>query len=82
MLVPLLETRIWNNTINVDYEALAEVNTSIARIDSYLAKINPDTLISKVSEEDIAKVIELWTGIPASRIRENELAKLKDLDVE
>ena len=67
---------------NVDYEALAEVNTSIARIDSYLAKINPDTLISKVSEEDIAKVIELWTGIPASRIRENELAKLKDLDVE
>ena len=67
---------------NVDYEALAEVNTGIARIDSDLAKIDPDSLISKVSEEDIAKVIELWTGIPASRIRENELAKLKDLDVE
>ncbi len=33
-----------------------------------------------VTEEDIAKVIELWTGIPASRIRENELAKLVDIE--
>ena len=66
----------------VDYQALAEVNTSLARIDSEIAEINPDELISKVTEEDIAKVIELWTGIPASRIRENELAKLADLEEE
>lgn len=66
----------------VDYEALAEVNTSLARIESELSEINPDALVSSVTEEDIAKVIELWTGIPASRIRENELSKLADLEEE
>ena len=66
----------------VDYQALAEVNTSIARIDSELDGIDPDSLIARVTEEDIAKVIELWTGIPASRIRENELSKLADLESE
>lgn len=66
----------------VNYEALADVNTNLARIDTEISEINPDTLISKVTEEDIAKVIELWTGIPASRIRENELSKLADLEDE
>ncbi len=66
----------------IDYKALAEVNTSLARIDTELDGINAEDLIAKVTEEDIAKVIELWTGIPASRVRENELAKLADLENE
>lgn len=66
----------------VDYEALAEVNTSLAKINSELSQIDPESLTAKVTEEDIAKVIELWTGIPASRIRENELSKLADLEDE
>lgn len=70
------------NAEEVNYEQLAEVNTSLARIDSDLKEIDPETLVSKVTEEDIAKVIELWTGIPASRIKENELSKLADLENE
>lgn len=70
------------NADEVNYEQLAEVNTSLARIDSDLKEIDPETLISKVTEEDIAKVIELWTGIPASRIKENELSKLANLENE
>lgn len=70
------------NADDVNYEQLAEVNTSLARIDSDLKEIDPETLVSKVTEEDIAKVIELWTGIPASRIKENELSKLADLENE
>lgn len=66
----------------INYEALAEVNTELAKIDGEISGIAPETLTSRVSEEDIAKVIELWTGIPASRIRENELAKLADLEDE
>lgn len=66
----------------VNYEELADVNTNLARIDSEMAKIDPATLTSKVNEEDIAKVIELWTGIPASRIRENELSKLANIEDE
>lgn len=70
------------NADEVNYEQLAEVNTSLARIDSDLKEIDPEALVSKVTEEDIAKVIELWTGIPASRIKENELSKLADLENE
>ena len=70
------------NADEVNYEQLAEVNTSLARIDSDLKEIDPESLVSKVTEEDIAKVIELWTGIPASRIKENELSKLADLENE
>ena len=66
----------------INYEALAEVNTSLAKLDNEISGIDPETLTSRVTEEDIAKVIELWTGIPASRIRENELAKLADLEGE
>ncbi len=66
----------------VDYEALATVTTQLAQINSQISEIDPETLTSRVTEEDIAKVIELWTGIPASRIRENELAKLADLEDE
>lgn len=64
----------------VNYEELAKVNTSLARIDGELSKFTPEDLNTTVTEEDIAKVIELWTGIPASRIRENELAKLVDIE--
>ena len=64
----------------IDYEQLADVKSQLAKIDEEIASINPDDIQSKVTEEDIAKVIELWTGIPASRIKENELAKLADIE--
>ena len=70
-----------SNAQDIDYEQLADVKSQLARIDEELASINPEDIHSTVTEEDIAKVIELWTGIPASRIKENELAKLADLDV-
>ena len=78
----LIKKDALTNADEVNYEQLAEVNTSLARIDNDLKEIDPETLVSKVTEEDIAKVIELWTGIPASRIKENELSKLADLENE
>ncbi len=33
-----------------------------------------------VTEEDLAKVIELWTGIPASKIKESELQRVAGLE--
>ncbi len=66
----------------VDYEKLAEVRSDIAKVDQQLAKIDMSKVNAPVTEEDIAKVIELWTGIPSSRIRENELSKLADIDLE
>ncbi len=64
----------------VDYEALATVTSELARVDEALNNIDSDSLTASVTEEDLAKVIELWTGIPQSHIRENELLKLKDIE--
>ncbi|MBQ5398246.1 MAG: ATP-dependent Clp protease ATP-binding subunit [Ruminococcus sp.] len=65
-----------------NYEAIADVRSKIARTDKELSEIDMAKVNAPVEEEDIAKVIELWTGIPSSRIRENELSKLADLESE
>ena len=70
------------NEEEIDYEKLAEVRSDIAKVDQQLAEIDMDKVNAPVTEEDIAKVIELWTGIPSSRIRENELSKLAEIDKE
>ena len=69
-----------SNEENIDYEALASVTSELARVDEQLKGIDESLLIAAVTEEDLAKVIELWTGIPQSRVRENELLKLMDIE--
>ena len=65
---------------NVDFEKIAEIKTQLINIDEKMKQLEPQAVNVQVEEEDLAKVIELWTGIPASRIRENELSKLADLE--
>ena len=64
----------------VDYEALATVTSELARVDEHLKGFDEGSLTAEVTEVDLANVIELWTGIPQSRVRENELLKLKDIE--
>jgi ATP-dependent Clp protease ATP-binding subunit ClpB len=50
-----------------------------------LHKIEPDSkgttiLREEVTEEDIAKVVSTWTGIPVSRLQEGERAKLVKME--
>ncbi len=66
----------------IDYEKLATVKSELARLNQELSSIDESSLINSVTEEDLAKVIELWTGIPSSRVRENELLKLADIDMQ
>ncbi len=65
---------------NIDYEKLATVKYDIAKLEKKIGEMNADSLFADVTEEDIAHVIELWTGIPASKVKENELNKLADLE--
>lgn len=64
----------------VDYEALATVTSELARVEEHLKGFDEALLTAEVTEVDLANVIELWTGIPQSRVRENELLKLKDIE--
>ncbi len=64
----------------IDYQALAEVKGKLIHI-----RENEDELKEKaekvnVEESDVTKVIERWTGIPASKIAENEFLKIARLE--
>ena len=63
-----------------DYERLAEIRTDISKLEEKEKNLASAALGSQVEERDVARVIELWTGIPASRIQENELRKLAGLE--
>ena len=64
----------------LDYEKLAELRMNISQLELREKELAPTALGSEVEERDVARVIELWTGIPASRIQENELKKLAELE--
>ncbi len=63
-----------------DYERLAEIRMDISKLSQKEKALAPAALNTAVEERDVARVIELWTGIPASRIQENELKKLANLE--
>ena len=65
---------------SVDYEELVKTHYRIAALEESLDKLKNEGVFAAVEEKDVAYVIELWTGIPAARIEENELKKLADLE--
>ncbi len=64
----------------IDYEKLATVRYNAAKLQKDIDEMDTEKLLASVTEEDIAHVIELWTGIPASKVQENELHKLAELE--
>ena len=64
---------------NVDYEKLAELRSERLRLKDQAEAVEQEALSAEVTVDHVAKVIELWTGIPASKIKETELAKVAGL---
>ena len=65
---------------DIDYEKLAENKAKVLQLQSQADSIKQEALGQKVTDEDLAKVIELWTGIPASKIQESELQRVAGLE--
>ncbi len=66
---------------NVNYEQLALVRADIARETETVNALSASAAAeNSVTDDDLANVIELWTGIPASKIKESNLAKLSSLE--
>ena len=63
-----------------DYQALAEVKGKLIHARENAAAIKEKAENVQVTEEDIAKVVELWTGIPANKIAETEFLKIAKLE--
>ena len=78
------EAEMENTDVNepIDYEQVAERKTRMAQLESELPAKQAAASEIKVTMDDVAKVIELWTGIPAVKIRETEYAKLAGLESE
>lgn len=62
-----------------DYEIIAKEKGEILRIQNRLKEVEETLKNVQVTEDDISKVIELWTGIPANKIAQTEYDKIKHL---
>lgn len=69
-----------NDTI--DYELITKLKSEIFQIDGTLSELEEKAKDNQVLEADLAKVISLWTGIPASKIEQNDIKKLAALEDE
>ena len=63
----------------VDYEEIAKQKAEILKNEEKINGLEKKVKNIRVSEEHLAKVVELWTGIPAFKIKEKELKKLSRL---
>lgn len=64
----------------IDYEALAAVKTELAQQREKLPALQLRVAEIQVTMDDVAQVVELWTGIPAVKIKETEYGRLQGLE--
>ena len=64
----------------IDYEKLANLRIELAKKQEKIDKLKPLVDGINVTLEDVSKVIELWTGIPAYKIVEAEYKKIANLE--
>lgn len=67
-------------TEEVDYEEIARLKAEILTLEQTVSGLTDKLKDNNVTEDDLAKVIELWTGIPASKIIDSDLRKLSKLE--
>ncbi len=62
------------------YELIAKYKSEEMRLSERLGEIEPKCQNVTLTVEDLASVIEIWTGIPATNITENEFEKIDKLE--
>ncbi len=62
-----------------DYARLAEIRSRDIQVSEELAQLEKEP-VPELTIDNLARVIELWTKIPASSIREDEYKRLSELD--
>jgi len=62
------------------YHKIATLRSEELRIDERLSVLDEECGRVVLEESDLADVIEIWTGIPASNISENDYEKLERLE--
>jgi ATP-dependent Clp protease ATP-binding subunit ClpA len=68
------------NAEAIDYEALANTRAQLMQVQQQADAVREEATAAPVTVEALARVIELWTGIPASKVQESELGRLAQLE--
>ena len=74
----MLEEKAAQDGAEADYERIAELRSRIIQSRAELDALGTEA--PALTMDNLARVIELWTKIPASRIREDEFKRLSELD--
>lgn len=65
---------------NINYEKIAMVKAELEKYKKQASELYVPASDNTVTDMDVAKVIELWTGVPAAKVQENDLKKLCNLE--
>lgn len=74
------ENNLSAETENKDYQRIAEIKTELAKNTARIDELEPMIKEVHVTENDVCKVIELWTGILASKLLETEFKRIANLE--
>lgn len=74
------ENNLSAETENKDYQRIAEIKTKLAKNTARIDELEPMIKEVHVTENDVCKVIELWTGILASKLLETEFKRIANLE--
>lgn len=66
----------------IDYELISNLKAQTLKLDEVLPALAEKAKDNQVIEADLAKVVSLWTGIPATKIEEGDIRKLASLEDE
>ncbi|MBQ7741288.1 MAG: ATP-dependent Clp protease ATP-binding subunit [Eubacterium sp.] len=65
-----------------DYELITRLKSEVININAKLPELEEKAKDNQVLEADLAKVISLWTGIPAAKVEQGDIKKLASLEDE
>jgi ATP-dependent Clp protease ATP-binding subunit ClpB len=71
-----------NRVAELQYGKLAQLEKQLAQEEERLSKQQSKLIKEEVDEEDIARVVSRWTGVPVTKLLEGEMQKLLHLEDE
>ena len=69
-----------NENNEIDYELVSRLKSEAMQLDEKLPQLAEKAKDNQVQEQDLAKVVSMWTGIPAAKIEAGDLKKLASLE--
>jgi ATP-dependent Clp protease ATP-binding subunit ClpB len=67
----------WEKAAELRYGRLSQIEKDIAAAEQELEAVKGNALLKEeIGEDDIARIVSKWTGIPVTRVMEGEIQKL------